>query len=377
MKISIVLGPFQPMPPVGFGAVEKVWWDLGHAFAAKGHEVTIIGRDRRTQRTETAQGVTIVPLRGFDASGRLVPDLLKDFLYALRVAACVPGSDIVVTNTFWTPVLLAPLKRWKGRVVVHVARFPKGQMNLYRGADALQAISSAVAKAIRTQAPRVNDKTRVLGYPVDLSLFKPRDASPRADGNRPIVYVGRVHPEKGVHLLLNSFRRVAERIPQATLEIVGPIAESAGGGGTAYRRELEKTARDLPVEFRDPLADERELARVYQEASCFCYPSLAERGEAFGRAVLEAMACGAPCVVSQLDCFSDFARHGEEVLMFDHRAADAEERLAEAICSVLQDESLSRRLSLRARETATRYAIGPMAEAYLDMFKSIVEGQPA
>jgi glycosyltransferase involved in cell wall biosynthesis len=366
------------MPPGGFGAVEKVWCALGRAFAAKGHEVTIIGRSVPSGlQTEPQQGVRIVGLPGSNASGRIALDLLKDFLYALRIAARVPRSDVVVTNTFWAPVLLALLKPWKGRVVVHVARFPKGQMGLYRGADALQAISSAVARAIREQTPGVGDKVRVLGYPVDSTVFTSRDAPSGAGRDASIVYVGRVHPEKGLHLLVKSFRRVAEHVPRARLEIVGPIAESQGGGGAVYKRKLEMLARDLSVSFRDPLSDERELARVYLGASCFCYPSLAERGEAFGRAVLEAMACGVPCIVSRLECFSDFARHNEEVLMFDHRAADAEERLAEAICSVLADESLARRLSVRARETASRYAIEPMADAYLDMFRSIADGKLA
>lgn len=373
MKISIVLGPFQPIPPEGFGAVEKVWCELGRAFATRGHEVTIIGRGAPGRfGMEDRDGVRVRALRGFDASGRIALDLMKDFLYALRIVPSIPRSDIVVTNTFWAPVVLAPLKRWKGRVVVHVARFPKGQMWLYRGADALQAISSAVARAIREQTPGVKDKIRVLGYPVDLSVFAPHGASSRSDRNRSVVYVGRVHPEKGVHLLLESFRRVAARVPEATLEIVGPVAESQGGGGGAYLRELEAAAEGLRVNFRGPLADERALAEAYRQASCFCYPSVAERGEALGRSVLEAMATGVPSVVSALECFQDFVRHGENALVFDHRATDASERLADAICSILCESELAVRLGNAARAEAERHSVGCVANQYLRMFETVV-----
>lgn len=372
MKITILLGPFQPLPPAGFGAVEKVWCDLGRAFASKGHEVTIIGRgDPNIQRAEERKGLRFLALRGFDASGRIALDLVQDLLYALRIVSCVPRSDVVITNTFWAPVVLAPLQKWKGRIVVNVGRFPKGQMWLYRGAAVLQAVSSAVASAICEQSPSAADRVRVLGNPVDLSVFAPTAASETPPAGNAILYVGRVHPEKGVHLLLDAFRLVAQQVPDAALEIVGPTAVQQGGGGAAYLRELESAGAGLRVAFPGPLADERALASAYRRAACFCYPSVAERGEAMGLAVLEAMACGTPCVVSALECFRDFARHGENAVVFDHRSADAPVRLADAICSVLRDREYAARLGKAARAEAERFSVDRMADDYLRLFDSV------
>lgn len=373
MRIAIVLGPFQPLPPDGIGAVEKVWCELGRMFAAKGHQVTIIGCGASGVLGRQLQnGVEIRYVRGLDPSGRTPLDLLKDLTYAVRVAPVIPPSDIVVTNSFWTPVVLAPFKRWKGRIVVHVARFPKGQMWMYRGADALQAISSAVARAIRQQAPSVGSKVRVLGYPVDLSIFSPRAMEEGADAGRTIVYVGRVHPEKGVHLLIEAFRNVSARVTGAQLVIVGPHAKKSGGGGDAYRRQLESAAAGIAVTFRGAIADRADLAAAYRRAACFCYPSVAERGEALGLAVLEAMAAGLPCVVSALECFQDFARHGENALVFDHRSASAAGILADTICSVLNDAESSLRLGRAARATAERYSLERIADEYLSMFDSVL-----
>ena len=130
--------------------------------------------------------------------------MLKDFLYALEVRRRIEPADVIVTNTFWTPVLLSLSGRRLGKIIVHVARFPKGQMWLYRGADALQAISSPVAQEIVRESPGVQEKVHVLPYPVDLHTYHPPDVARRYDRDLTVLYVGRVHPEKGVDLLITA-----------------------------------------------------------------------------------------------------------------------------------------------------------------------------
>ena len=70
MKLTIVMGPQWPLPPAGFGAVEKVWFSLANAFAECGHEVCLIGKGgglANERRLPT--GVRVVELKGFSASG--------------------------------------------------------------------------------------------------------------------------------------------------------------------------------------------------------------------------------------------------------------------------------------------------------------------
>jgi glycosyltransferase involved in cell wall biosynthesis len=370
MRISIILGPFHPLPPAGFGAVEKVWAQLARAFAARGHAICVLGRSTDDGQALARDGVRVLPMRGFDATGHLPFDLAKDLLYATLAAWRVPRSDIIVTNSFWSPVALGLLRGRKGRVVVHVARFPKGQMWLYRGADVLQAVSSTVARAIAEQQPGLAVKVRMLGNPVDLATFTPRPDERASGAAREILYVGRVHPEKGLRLLVQAFRRVAERAPDIRLRIVGPVEERHGGGGDTYLSELRSDAAGLNVSFEGAVAAEGALAELYRRCDCFCYPSLAERGEASPRAVLEAMASGAACVVSSLSCFLDFVQPGENALVFEHRAADAAERLAVAIRSVLDDAAQARRLGRAARSTALGYSIDRVAEDYLRLFQA-------
>ena len=75
------------------------------------------------------------------------------------------------------------------------------------------------------------------------------------EGELTILYVGRVHPEKGLDILVSAFRVVAAKVPRSRLKIVGPTAEAQGGGGGGWLESLKKLALGLPVEFAGPIAD--------------------------------------------------------------------------------------------------------------------------
>src|SRR5690349_23567907 len=111
------------------GAVEKVWFALGREFARRGHEVVQISRKHPSlSATETIDGVRHIRLRGFDQPRSIVWLKFLDLVYSWRVRRVLPAADLLVTNTFWLPILERTPKH--GLLYVHVARQPKGQMNL-------------------------------------------------------------------------------------------------------------------------------------------------------------------------------------------------------------------------------------------------------
>jgi sulfite reductase (NADPH) flavoprotein alpha-component len=147
-------------------------------------------------------------------------------LYVLRAARHVPKGDVVVTNDFWMPAVLPWLSGKAGKVVVNANRFPKKQYRLYGKAAAFAEASSAVADAIERESPACRAKTEVLPNAVD-SAFLASISTEQKRATVQILYVGRVHPEKGLRLLADALREDFD-ITALSKVVLKKLAEATG-----------------------------------------------------------------------------------------------------------------------------------------------------
>jgi len=371
LRIVIILGAFYPVPTILGGAVEKVQANLAAAFAAAGHHVTMVSRRfGALPARETVSGVRHVRIASFNRTRSLPVNLLLSLIYDTRAVRAMPVADVTVTNSFFLPLLLP--KRKAGKVCVHVARYPKGQFFLYRRADRFHAVSRAVAEAIARQDPQNAGKVVVTGNPVPEPFF-----SNDGGKSRTILFTGRLAREKGVELLIRAFCLLAAEAPDWRLRLVGPHVPEQGGDGTDYLHELKRLAAPLGsrCEFVGPIFDEKKLALEYAAAAIFVYPSIAERGEAFGLAPLEAMASGCAVLVSDLACFDDFIADRVNALKFDHRADAPEERLAVMLGELISDSALVQRLGAAGRVTAAEFRVPLIAARMLGDFQALLDRQ--
>jgi glycosyltransferase involved in cell wall biosynthesis len=222
------------------------------------------------------------------------------------------------------------------------------------------------------EAPHIAGKVAAIPYPITTIAS---DAPPLGDREKIILFVGRVHPEKGVHVLVNAFISGARSaFADWKLMIVGPTETKLGGGGEAYLDSLHReagTAKDKIV-FNGPIFDSAKLAGTYRNARLFVYPSLSERGESFGLAPLEAMTHGCAVLVSNLNCFHDFIQDNETGFIFDHRAQSVTETLRAKIDSILADETALARVAAAGYEKSAEYLPERVAEQFLKDFESVI-----
>ncbi len=150
-----------------------------------------------------------------------------------------------------------------------------------------------------------------------------------------IAFVGRHVRYKGLDVLV----RALAQIPEAHLLI-------AGDG--PLRKATEHLAAALGVGPRTHFLgaiDETQKLKLLAAADAFAFPST-EVTEAFGIALLEAMAAGVPVVATDLPTgVTDIARHGETALVVPPADADA---LAAALQDILSDRILAARLTVAA-----------------------------
>jgi glycosyltransferase involved in cell wall biosynthesis len=286
----------------------------------------------------------------------------------------LPAADILVTNVFFLPAMVPLLRRGRGAVVLNVQRMPKGQLWLYSRAARLSANSTAIETAMLRERSSFAGRTVVIRNPIDVSVFTP-PATPRDwRGEKTIIFTGRIHPEKGVHLLVDAFARLCRTRRDLRLRLVGPQKINVGGGGEAYLADLKSRAGGCPVEVCDPIYDRPSLATALRTAHIYVYPSLAEKGEAQPVAPIEAMATGLAPVVSNIPQFSDYIVDGQTGLVFDHRAADPVGPLASQLSRLLDDTELAERLGRAAANKAASFGYDAVAALHLEDFRRILEG---
>jgi glycosyltransferase involved in cell wall biosynthesis len=122
------------------------------------------------------------------------------------------------------------------------------------------------------------------------------------DGRRQLLFLGRIHHQKGVDVLLRAWHAVVRRFPEWELHIVGPEE----GDYRARMQALAARLRLERIEFPGPVYGEDKL-RAYRQASLFVLPTYSEN---FGMAVAEALAAGTPAVVTQGAPWAGLVAHG-------------------------------------------------------------------
>lgn len=160
-------------------------------------------------------------------------------------------------------------------------------------------------------------------------------------GNRPLIlFIGRIVPYKGLHLLIEAFNLVRCELPSAQLVIVGKHILPA------YSKKLAKIA-DSSVIFTGYVPTE-ELPYYY--AACDIYAT-GTIWESFNIPLVEAQACGKPVVAFNLGPHPEVVKEGETGFLVPPRDVGA---LAEAVIRLIKDDKLRQEMG----ENASKWVKG-------------------
>ncbi|HEY4715606.1 MAG TPA: glycosyltransferase family 1 protein [bacterium] len=174
-----------------------------------------------------------------------------------------------------------------------------------------------------------------------------------------ILYAGTIEPRKNLINLIRAFSIFKERGSKQKLVI-------AGKKGWLYEKSIEEAKNSRfadDIIFTEYIPDE-ELRLYYSACDVFVYPSIYE---GFGLPPLEAMACGAPAVVSDIPVFREVL--GEAAVFVD---TGNPENIAEGIHKVLDGIKLRETIIAKGRERVKSYSWKKAAEETLKLYEEVL-----
>lgn len=276
---------------------------------------------------------------------------------------------IVHSHTLLTQASSSPLKRtlqhflWKAPLQIADCVITNNDVAL----DMLKGIG-------------VTRRIEVIPNGVDLQRFRPAISesakwelrrSLGLNGDSEIIlYVGSLTERKGVDILVAAWAEIAARFPRARLLLVGPMGKDMGQRNyspdfqSRIEREIAKSrggARVLLIGKVDNVED------YYRASDVFVFPS---RREGMPNAVLEAMACAIPCVLTPFLGLSDaFGCPGEQYILAE-RTPDA---IAQAVMALLEDSERRVQLGQQARRwVETHMDLEKSLDHYASLYRELV-----
>ena len=180
--------------------------------------------------------------------------------------------------------------------------------------------------------------------------------------NKQAIIVGRYNSAKGYNYLIDAWREVHKSYPEWIINIFG---------SGEYEDKVRKQINDYGLQDivimnnpTDTIMEEYLKSSIYVMSSVF---------EGFAMVLLEAMACGLPCV--SFDCPygpRNVITDGEDGFLVDYLNSKA---LADSICKLIEDEGLRKQMGKNGRKNVLRYSRESIMPQWITLFESITENK--
>jgi glycosyltransferase involved in cell wall biosynthesis len=363
-KITILqITPYYP-PGFAFGGPTFAAGALASGLQRLGHQVITVTSDRN------GDGFSEVPASLVEPAGNRTiycHTLRGRFLYAPGLAAAIRAviqqAEVVLVpcgswnyfffstcraaQRFRKPYVIYPrgnfdpwalaLKKWRKRLW-----WTLFDRNNYQRARAAVALTREEASQIR----RMGFAGRIEVIPNGVEVADYQAAMPRRDiegqfpqlrNKRWLLFMARLHPKKGLDLLLPALAEVRRQVPDAHLIIAGPDED-------AYGRVVRRLISDLNLEGAVSLTGmvtgglKHGLLR---HAELFLLPSYSE---GFPMGVLEAMACGLPVIITRNCQFPEVTENNSGIIVENDIKS-----LTNGILALLHDEILRKQCGVNAK----------------------------
>jgi glycosyltransferase involved in cell wall biosynthesis len=285
MRIGLVVAPWIPVPPVGYGGIERVVDSLARGFLAAGHEVLLAAASDSTCPAPLVPGMR-------PSEPAELGSTLSELSHVIRAYEGLGGVDVIHDHTLAGPLLARRRSPAPVVTTIHGPLIP-ASADLYRA----MAADTAIIGISRDQTSHVPDVpiTRVIHHGMDVS------AVPVGSGTGGYVcFVGRMCPDKGVVEAIHIARRAG--IP---LRIAAKMREREE---IEYFHSVVEPLLGSNEDFLGEVGDTDKF-RLMGEAMAFLNPI--QWSEPFGLVMIESLSTGTPVVGTPIGSAPEIVDQGK------------------------------------------------------------------
>ena len=256
-------------------------------------------------------------------------------------------------------------------------------------ADLVLGCSNHITDAARAAFPEYADRFHTVYEGVDIDNFRQSSRTRTDDDPLQLLFVARVSPEKGVHVLVDAFTRLAAARPELRLAVIGGEGVMPREFGLDldsnervqaleplwHAGYLEDCRERIPSQFRDrvefiPWMPQAGLAERMASADIFIVPSVWE--EPFGTPVIEAMASRLPVIATRVGGIPELITHHVDGWLVPPGDPAA---LADAIDTLANDPTTRTAIASAAPTRAQRFAFEQITDAVEQLYETRIASQ--
>lgn len=414
-RVALVSMPYAYVNAAGGQGSIVIWNAQVAPLLTKDFDVTIFAPSQLGLRRPTiANDVTYAPvslrldrrltrllgvLKGTDdPRDQTVCSLLFNPFYALQIAVALRrgGFSIVHLHNYSQFVPIIRLLNPRIRIILHMhcewlSQLPAAviEPRLHK-TQAVLGCSRHVVDKVRQRFDTYAGMCEAVYNGVDPARFEPNGYwdSPASRQHRTLLYVGRMSPEKGVHVLLEAFEALCRRMPDVQLTMIGAQGQvpagylvslsedprvrnlarfyDAEGYWPKLQRQMDRPALRGRVACHDAI-DHNTLPGLYRKSYALIQPSLSE---AFGIPLVEAMSSGIPVVASRVGGMPEIVQDGRCGRLVE---PDDPAQLAEAIERLLDDHASARQMGRAGRQRVTeQFTWQSVADRVIGVYRSLL-----
>lgn len=179
-----------------------------------------------------------------------------------------------------------------------------------------------------------------------------------------LLFVGRLVPYKCADVVIDALGQLEPSVQaRVRLTIVGDGTEKS-----FLESKVQALGLEHLVHFAG-LVDQQKILKYYGESDIFCFPSIREYG---GAVVLEAMACGLPCIVANNGGIGEYVTESTGFKIEPLSKEHLTQELAAKINLLIQDQELRQRMSANSVLRAQEFTWKRKAEKMLDVYRDVL-----